>query len=356
MEIERITCHPKQIVDDVASLMQVRADEKKLPLRVQYASPIPETVHTDPTRLRQILINLLGNAIKFTSEGEVRLVIRLLREPDSDALLQFEVIDSGIGMTPEQMARLFRPFTQADTSTTRRFGGTGLGLTISKRLTEMLGGTIQVQSAPNEGSRFTVTIGVGPLDGVRLIDVRSEGDDEAGETASRRRQAKTKAQEAAGVRLGCNVLLAEDGPDNQRLISFVLKKAGARVTVVGNGQEAIDAVLAAEQRQDESGAAGQNDRPFDVILMDMQMPVLDGYSATRRLREAGYDGPVIALTAHAMSHDRQRCLDAGCDDYTTKPIKRPELLEIVARYAERQGRGTAGTGQDEVRELTDARD
>jgi Amt family ammonium transporter len=233
--------------------------------------------------------------------------------------MQFEVVDSGIGMTEKQVAKLFKPFQQADTSTTRKFGGTGLGLAISKRLAEALGGDITVQSTPGEGTTFTVTVGTGPLGSARMIDNPTEAQVST---------APDKGPTVPMVKLDCRVLLAEDGPDNQRLIAFLLKKAGAGVVVADNGQIAHDLALAAR----DEGAS------FDVILMDMQMPVMDGYEATSKLRDAGYTGPIIALTAHAMSTDRDRCLNSGCDDYAAKPIDRKKLISVVAEYASSQER------------------
>jgi len=313
LEVEQIACSPCRILSEVGSLMHVRADAKNLPLRIEFEGPIPETIRSDPIRLRQILVNLAGNAVKFTEMGEIRLVARLLDAASDRPKMQFDVVDTGIGMAPDLIAKLFRPFQQADTSTTRKFGGTGLGLTISKRLAGRLGGDIAVESTPGEGSTFTVTVGTGPLDGVRLI----EGTDETQlATASEAQPAPAK------LRLDCRVLLAEDGPDNQRLIAFMLEKAGADATVAENGRAALDLALAARDR----GA------PFDVILMDMQMPVMDGYDATAELRKAAYTGPIIALTAHAMSTDRNKCLAAGCDDYVAKPVDIRTLVSTVGRY------------------------
>jgi len=309
-QMERIRAGTLSIIADVASLMRVRAAAKGLPLDVEYRGPIPETIQTDPTRLRQILINLIGNAIKFTEVGRVRLVVQadlVARAPR----LRIDVVDTGLGMTAEQVARLFQPFTQADASTTRRFGGTGLGLSISKRFAEMLDGDLRVESSLRSGSTFTLEIAVGDLAGVRLLTGPFEADSSHAHD--------TREQD---VTISGRVLMAEDGPDNQRLISFVLRRAGAEVTVVDNGQAAVDLALAAQ-------AEG---RPFACILMDMQMPVMDGYEATRHLRAAGYAGPIIALTAHAMSGDEQKCLAAGCTDYTAKPIQRYNLLAMVARY------------------------
>jgi PAS domain S-box-containing protein len=318
LQIEHIECSPCQILSDVASLMRVRASAKGLPLVIEYDGPIPKTIQSDPTRLRQILINVVGNAIKFTEVGKVRVVARLLDVESDEDKMQFEVIDTGIGMTEQQIGRLFRPFVQADTSTTRKFGGTGLGLMISKRLAEKLGGDVQVDSVAGEGSTFSVTVSAGPLGDVKMI----AGPTETEASAELMGEQFVKPTRAS-TRLDGRILLAEDGPDNQRLISFVLSKAGAEVEVAENGQIALDRALAA---LDEGS-------PFDVILMDMQMPVLDGYAATSKLREAGYDRPIIALTAHAMSSDREKCIRAGCDDYMTKPIDREKLIAIVDQYA-----------------------
>jgi PAS domain S-box-containing protein len=312
--LERIRCSPIQILADIRSLMQVRADAHGLSLNIAFTGPIPETIETDPTRLKQILVNLVGNAIKFTERGSVHLVTEMCGDP-AHPCLRFDVVDTGIGMGERQLAQLFQPFVQADTSTTRRFGGTGLGLTIARRLAGLLGGDVSVESSPGQGSRFSVTIATGPLDGVPLLP------DPAGALVAKPEPAAgTPADDAAA--LTCRILLAEDGQDNQRLIAFVLRRAGAEVALVDNGQLAVDQALAAH-------ATG---RPFDLILMDMQMPVLDGYEATALLRQRGYTGPIIALTAHAMAGDRQKCLDAGCDDYATKPIDRQRLIQTIRRH------------------------
>ena len=313
LEIEEVKCSPVKIVDEVLSLMRVRATAKSLPLEVEYQNLIPEIIHSDPTRLRQILINLLGNAIKFTEIGKVQLITRLLDPEAEDPKLQFEVIDTGIGMSLNQIDKLFKPFTQVDSSTTRKYGGTGLGLTISKRLAEKLGGDITVKSKLGEGSSFTLTISVGPLQKVKMLDKR-----EAPQTSQKNPQKSDPRHQ----HLDCRILLAEDGPDNQRLISFLLKRAGAQVTVADNGEIACN--LARDARD--------NGNPFDLILMDMQMPVLSGYDATAKLRENGFTIPIIALTAHAMSTDRDKCIDAGCDDYISKPIDHAKLISVAALY------------------------
>jgi len=315
LAVEHIECSLCEILTDVAGLVRVRSDAEGLTFDISHEGPIPTTIRTDPTRLRQILINVLGNALKFTKVGSVRLIARLDRSGEQP-VMQFDVVDTGIGMVPEQVDRLFQPFTQADSSTTRRFGGTGLGLTISKRLVTMLDGDIHVvDTAPGRGTRIRVAIGTGPLDGVPMLDELTPVTTAAAEAPA------IAARTDDVTRLDCRVLLAEDGPDNQRLIAHILRKAGATVDVADNGKLAVDKALGAQ-------AAGQ---PFDVILMDMQMPEMDGYDATRMLRWKGYRGPIIALTAHAMPQDRKKCLLAGCDDYATKPIDRHRLIETLQR-------------------------
>ena len=315
LEIEPHPVSPFELVEDVIALMRVRADAKGVELRKRFMTAMPAAVLTDSTRLRQILVNLIGNAVKFTEVGYVELRVSY----DDEQWLQFGIVDTGIGMSDEQMARLFKAFSQADNSTTRKFGGTGLGLAISRRLARMLGGDIGVTSRLGEGSEFTLEIHTPPP------SLDTPWIDEVQYNASRRaRIAGPEAPEA--VRLDCRILLAEDGPDNQRLISFILSRAGAEVTIADNGKVAVELAM----RQFES------EQPFDVVLMDIQMPVLDGAEAVRLLRGQGYHAPIIALTANAMSRDREDCIAAGCDDYATKPIDRDELLQLVARYAARQ--------------------
>jgi CheY-like chemotaxis protein len=298
-------------------LMRVRAEAKGIALRVDCAGELPETIHSDPTRLRQILVNLVGNAVKFTSRGAVIVIARLVR--GERPCLEFDVVDSGVGMTIEQTQRLFQPFSQADASTTRSFGGTGLGLVISKRLAEMLGGDVAViKTEPSVGTTFRFTMAIGSLTDVPMIATQG------GVSNFVKAQAPAVPNSPVIQLTRCRILLAEDGVDNQRLIAFVLRKVGANVVTVENGQLAVDAALAA----DEQG------HRFDVVLMDMQMPVMDGYQAVALLRAKHYRGPIIALTAHAMSGDREKCLGVGCDDYATKPIDRDALIEQIARWAQ----------------------
>jgi CheY-like chemotaxis protein len=313
LEVERIACSPRQLVGEVVSLMRARAEAKGLDFRDEYVGEIPRLMLTDPTRLRQILINIVGNAMKFTEDGGVRLVTRFPAAPD-DPRLRFDVIDTGVGMTDEQIEKLFVPFSQVDNSITRRFGGAGLGLNISRRLAEKLGGTISVESRPGHGSILSVRIAAERLaNQERLLASR--------EAASSTPAAGELASESG---LSCRILLAEDGPDNQRLLGHLLGKAGAQVTIAGNGRIAVELAL---ERQAQATS-------FDVILMDMQMPVMGGDEATRLLRAEGYAHPIIALTAHAMSTDRRKCLEAGCDDFATKPIDRATLLAVIRRQLE----------------------
>ncbi|HEY3233426.1 MAG TPA: ATP-binding protein [Polyangiaceae bacterium] len=315
MTVESIPCSAPQIVADVASLMRVPALEKGLNFKVEFASPIPKIIQTDPTRLRQILMNLTGNAIKFTKKGKVALVVKCDALEVAQPKISFSIIDEGIGMSPGQLERLFRPFTQADSSTTRQFGGSGLGLVICKRLADMMGGTLEVKSALGHGSTFTLTVDTGPLHGVTVVERLQE----SGLPLTTSSDDNSNAGPIVGT-----VLLAEDGHDNQMLISAHLRKAGAVVTVAENGRIAVEAAL-------EALEAG---RPFDIILMDMQMPELDGYGATATLRTKGYMRPIVALTAHAMASDRLRCLNAGCDDYLSKPVEKSLLLSTVRRYVD----------------------
>ena len=309
MTIERMACSPFALVAEVAAVLRPRAAHDGLDVEVGYRSPLPETIETDPTRLRQILLNLVGNAIKFTPRGSVRLEVG----PVEDTRLCFEVIDTGIGLDAEQQARLFTAFSQADASTTRRFGGTGLGLAISKRLAGMLGGDLRVRSLPGEGSTFTLTIDVGSLAGVRLLDRPPEV------RAAAERPAPSADERQA---LRGRILLAEDGLDARRLLARHLRAAGAEVETAENGLVACELAL----RAADAGT------PYDLILMDMQMPELDGYAAAARLRAAGYRGPIVALTAHAMEDERARCLGAGCDGFATKPILRRTLIEVARAY------------------------
>jgi len=314
--------------------MRPRATGKGLSFAVDYATHVPDRVITDPTRLRQILVNLMNNAVKFTNQGLVRLTLQLAEVGSDCPKLVFEVSDTGIGLTEEQITKLFRPFVQADSSTTRRFGGTGLGLTISKRLAKMLGGDISVRSQPGIGSTFTLTVACGPLAGIQMIEppIGILVHDRAALAGERNASVPETALALSG-----RILLAEDGEDNQQLISFHLMKAGAQVAIARNGRIALEMLEAAVAKG----------RRFDLLLSDMQMPEMDGYTLARTLRAQGSRIPIVALTANAMGEDRQKCLDAGCNDYATKPINKAAIISACRQWIE-NGRGTVASGDDTV--------
>ena len=308
MEFDRVPTSPHQIIAEIMSVLRVRAQEKGLSLEYSWASSIPERISTDPGRLRQLLINLVGNAIKFTEHGGVRLVARL--DVDDEQLI-IDVIDSGIGIPRQKLEAIFDPFSQADSSVTRRFGGTGLGLSICRHIAHALGGGVSVSSELGQGSVFTLHVATGSLEGVPLLTERDSDilDRKRGPVTGTR----TKLPSA-------RILAVDDGETNRKLIKLVLTRAGVYVETAENGQEGVD--LALSQR-------------FDLILMDMQMPVIDGYTATRQLRAAGLTVPIVALTAHAMREDEERCLEAGCSNYLTKPIDSERLVSILASILER---------------------
>jgi signal transduction histidine kinase/DNA-binding NarL/FixJ family response regulator len=311
MSIEEILCSPAGILGEVTSLLRHRAEEKGLKLEVAFEGQFPKMIRTDPTRLRQVLINLLSNAIKFTKHGSVRLAVSI--KPALRAVepkLEIKITDTGIGIPAERLQALFKPFVQADTTITRQYGGSGLGLAISQHFARALGGDISVTSEENRGSIFTVTVATGPLGDAAILDNPE------------------KAMEAqddfthARVKINGTVLVAEDGIDNQALIATRLREMGLKLEIANNGQIAVEKALAAVNRN----------APYDLILMDVQMPIMDGFTATQELRGKGYRGPIIALTANAMERDRSKCLDAGCNEFVTKPIEMQKLIKAIGRY------------------------
>jgi len=412
LPVEREDTPLPELVREVTDLMRVRADAKGLPIEIDAGGSVPRRLRTDGMRLRQILMNLLGNAIKFTDAGCVRLTIGEDAAAGGRRMLSIRVADTGVGIRAEQLDRLFEPFTQADSTSTRRHGGSGLGLAISRRLARLLGGDLLARSVYGEGSVFTLTL---PLEGASeaapstmlsptiapsapppasesavrillrdetrpepaprtpetpvtpvdaapapppprvsetkpgrpprrrgleaLLDDLAEGDDRHPTTIDADRRRPTGQAEATpststptppslprpaaskGPLSGCRILLAEDGPDNRRLLGLHLNRAGAELTTCEDGQQAVD-------RLSREGL----DRAFDLVLMDMQMPCLDGYEATRQLRALGFRRPIIALTAHASTTDREKCLACGCDDYASKPIDAKTLVAICQRW------------------------
>ncbi len=313
-ELEPSDCSPQEIVEEVVSLLQAHATEKNVGLETAYSYPLPKAIRTDPVRLRQILVNLVGNAVKFTQRGGVTIGVRLVQPEDTPAKMQFEIADTGIGMSEEEISRLFRPFTQADMSLSRRFGGTGLGLHVSQKLAKILDGQIEVESEPDVGSVFTLTIDPGWLEDVAM------------ETAAPTLAKEEKPAKAGQKQKLCGrILLAEDVKEIRTLVGMNLEMLGLEVDFAENGRIALE-------KASSSKAEG---RPYDLILMDIQMPEWDGFDATRRLRQDGWQGAIIALTAHAMTGDREKCLEAGCDDYISKPMADAELFDTIVRHLDK---------------------
>ncbi|QYF96026.1 response regulator [Massilia sp. PAMC28688] len=317
LDLEEVPFDLRKLVRETVRSMALRAQQKGLLLECRVDPAIARTMKGDPGRLRQVLINLLGNAIKFTQQGSVTLAVAMDAEQGEQCMVSFAVSDTGIGIPADKQGMIFEAFSQVDGSTTRQFGGTGLGLTICRRLVILMQGDISVSSTPGKGSTFRFVV---PL---RHAAVQLPvGQDEAEPAAA--------SSAAAGLapilarkdgRHGLRILLAEDNPVNQRLALRLLEKMGHRITVVANGMDACTAAM--------TGA-------FDLVLMDVQMPELDGLSATRRIRqwEAAHAGhlPIIAMTARAMQGDRERCLEAGMDDYMSKPVDSERLRAIVSRF------------------------
>lgn len=303
LDVERIRMSPFELVDDLRTLIELQVQAKGLALDVEYIFPLPKTIESDSLRLKQVLLNLCSNAIKFTKKGGIRIHIHADMKNEK---IYFDVIDSGIGLTPAQQARIFAPFSQADSSTTREYGGTGLGLYLVKQLSEKLGGGVSVQSAVDAGSCFSLSVATGPLAGVeRVHDIKSVP------------IVTLPVASPVNEMLSGTVLLAEDNPDNQRLISMYIRRTGADVVIAENGERAVELAL-----------SGQ----FNLMLMDMQMPVMDGLEATRTLRAKGYRGEIIALTANAMREDKDACIRAGCNDFLTKPINRELFSKMLTQY------------------------
>lgn len=319
MVVESVETDLGELLRGVESLLVARATEKGLKLQLCLSTTVPNVVRTDPTRVRQVLMNLVGNAIKFTDKGSVK--IEISGRPSSESFeLRMAVRDTGPGLTDTQAARLFAAFVQADTTVTRRHGGTGLGLAICQRLARMMGGDVTLTwSVPGEGSEFAATFAVGTVPGAAMLtDLQTSSAESA------------RVPGSGQARLRGRILLAEDGVDNQRLIALHLTRAGAQVDIAENGRIALELIHAAAN----AGWA------YDLLLTDMQMPELDGYTLATMLRQQGSKLAIVALTAHAMAADRLKCIEAGCDDYASKPIDRKALVATCAEWLGQQ-RGTA---------------
>ena len=285
--------NPVSLVEDVLTLLSLRGNDKGISLKMNVKSEIPERFVTDPIKLKQVLFNLIGNAVKFTEKGGVEVDIDYRNDQ-----LSIRITDSGVGIESSAIPRLFTVFMQSDTSMARRFGGTGLGLALSKKIAEKLGGDVILRRTElGKGSTFEVLVA------------------NASDRVAKKQE--VKAPVLGNVSLdGIHILLADDAPDNQWLIRLYLEKAGAKVSIASNGIEAVE--LAKEQL-------------FDLILMDIQMPEMDGFAATREIRKMGFHGPIIALTAHAMSDMKDKSIDVGCSDYLSKPIQKDELIEGIQK-------------------------
>ncbi len=304
LDLERIDVSPFELMSEICSISMSKAKAKGLECHLNYKFPLPKFINSDPVRLRQILINLCGNAIKFTHEGQVCVEVSYSQLEEK---LFFKVTDTGIGMTDEQMLKIFDDFTQADSSTTRQYGGSGLGLHLSKQLANLLGGDIIVNSEIDKGSCFTLSVSVGEVTPLKLVDTKPD--------------VSTSIAPASPILnddiVSGRVLLAEDNIDNQELISIYINNAGAEVDIAENGLEAV--TMAMKQA-------------YDLIIMDMQMPVMDGMEAAKTLRARGYEGPIVALTANAFHEFADKCKDAGCCAFLSKPVDRQRFYQVLYKY------------------------
>ena len=306
LEVELIDVEVMVLLSEVQEFLKMQAKEKGLMVCINPELPLPRCIKSDSVRLKQILINLCSNALKFTEKGNININIRCDRFNET---ISFEIIDTGIGISEDELENIFSAFTQADTSTTRKYGGTGLGLSLSKQLANKLGGDIEVHSVLDAGSRFILTVNSGPLKDAEQVY------DETREVVTEKEDKHTDDEKKDEV-IG-HVLLAEDVIENQRLISFYLKKLGLHVTAVENGKLAVDAI---------------DKKKYDLVLMDIQMPVMGGIEAIQLMREKGFTNPILALTANAMEEDRECCLKVGCNDFLVKPIEREKFIETVGKY------------------------
>jgi len=310
MQVSLLPHSPLQIVRQVVQLMRPQAKEKMLYLSFELVGNLPRTIATDEVRLRQILVNLVGNAVKFTDTGGITIKLRMRKRGKDSSVLTISVEDTGIGIAEEQLCEIFSPFTQASE---QPHEGTGLGLDISVRMAKLLGGGLSVQSRPGEGSTFVLALDVGPIGKLDMV--------EPSELAQTPDPSLADEKSIAGDLCfeGRRLLVVEDGRDNQRILRFLLEEAGARVDVAEDGKQALDAIAA-------------NPKAYDLVLMDVQMPIMDGYEATAELRRRGFSAPIIAITAYALARDLKRCLAVGCNDFVTKPLVPGQLMSTLERW------------------------
>ena len=313
LTLEVIDFDLQKLLEEFAELNRFRAAEKQLEFTCQLAPDVPRHLRGDPGRIRQVFTNLVGNALKFTQAGTVSLRVSRLPDRDGRVVLHTEVQDTGIGIAEENLAKVFAPFEQADTSTTRKYGGTGLGLAISKQLVEIMDGDISVSSQEHQGATFSLNIVLDKSDDLHSAELAL-----ANEGEIKRATSPATAAERAARKGAISLLVVEDNAVNMMVMKGVLAKLGYQ-----NIEKAQDGLEAVEKAVQGS---------YDLILMDCQMPKLDGYAATRRLRELGVKVPIVAMTAHAMSGDREKCLEAGMDDYLTKPIAIDKLGAMLEQW------------------------
>ena len=304
LDTEIIEVSLQEQLQTIHSLISSKAEEKKIELKINKETDLPESINTDPTRLQQCLVNLVSNAVKFTEKGHVHINVSLEQQNDQQ-FIRFDVEDTGIGIPLERQNKIFDSFTQADGSTSRKYGGTGLGLAITKQLTKLLGGKIELKSRLEHGSTFSITIPAG-------LDVTKRKLTETDDL-----KPDNEPQSAEQSAFSGKVLVAEDSQTNQTLIKILLEKMGLKVLVVSDGEEALHETLKQE---------------FDLIFMDMMMPGMNGYDAAKAIREKSISTPIIALTANALKDDDKKCLHAGCSAYISKPINRKKLVEVITRY------------------------
>ncbi|WP_168196607.1 response regulator [Bdellovibrio sp. ZAP7] len=316
LQIEKVDVDVEGVLEDIRSLLRLQALDKALDFRIDLDTHIPKIITSDPTRLRQILLNLIGNAIKFTSAGHVHVDVEWKPRGSLDlhSKMQFYISDSGVGINPAHANHLFQPFVQEDSATTRNFGGTGLGLALSRQLARAMGGDVTlVSSVPGQGSTFLVEVNADPVDGTIFVESLSS------EVPQNDKEALYKERKKLS---GMKILLVEDVEDNQALIAHFLGAVGASVDFADNGREGVESALKNE---------------YDAVLMDIQMPIMDGYEATRRLRAQGYDKPIIALTAHALKEETVKSMNAGCTCHLSKPVNFNQLIEVLANIHRDRG-------------------
>jgi signal transduction histidine kinase/CheY-like chemotaxis protein len=313
LEVERIEFHPATIFAEVLDLFELVAEKKHLELKLAYTNPIPARLIGDSIRLKQILVNIVGNAVKFTEAGSVSINAQYLHAGTETGPTQLvvSVSDTGRGLAKEEQHKLFQPFSQADASMSRKYGGTGLGLNLSQKLARLLGGDLQLTySEPGRGSVFTFNVKAERAPGSPMLTTYEQ----SLEAKAPGLAAVPKANAALS---GIHILVVDDTADNRSLLTKFLEGAGANVECACDGTEGIQKALSAK---------------YDVVLMDIQMPGLDGLQATTLLRQKSYKGPILALTAHAMKQDKERCLDAGCNDHLTKPVRREQLIRSIESW------------------------